>query len=402
MLFSIVKEPDISAADLNHDLEVINEWAHQWKLEFNPDPHKPAVEVLFSCKKDKIRHPPIFFNGSVVKKSKNQNHLGLILESNLSFEKHLGEKIIKAKRMIGMIKHLSKFLPLKTLDQMYKALARPHLDYCDIIYHIPSKCDNFGMFLNSTMEFVEKVQYQGALAVTGAWHGSSRSKIYDELGWESLSDRRWRRRIIQIYKIEKNLTPTFLKDKLPGHRRALYRLNNRNTFHEIVVHSNRYKNSFFPDGIKSWNIVIEHFPTIPSLFTLKAHLQSLTSPAKKSIFNIYDPLRTHILFQLRLGLSLLKSHKYNHDFLDTPSNICSCAQGIEDLNHFLFKCPFYDIQRITLINSVYEILTRNNLDILINDSSLYLYGHRTINFVDNRNILLSTMKFVKESRRFSS
>ena len=48
------------------------------------------------------------------------------------------KKIMMAKQGIGIIKYLSKFLPLKTLDQMYKALVRPYLDYCDIIYHIPA------------------------------------------------------------------------------------------------------------------------------------------------------------------------------------------------------------------------------------------------------------------------
>ena len=57
------------------------------------------------------------------------------------------------------------------------------------------------MTLNSIMEKLEKVQYQAALAITGAWQGSSRSKIYDELGWESLSDRRNCRRVLQIHKI---------------------------------------------------------------------------------------------------------------------------------------------------------------------------------------------------------
>ena len=32
-----------------------------------------------------------------------------------------------------IIKHLSKYLPVKTLNQMYKPLVRSHLDYCDII-----------------------------------------------------------------------------------------------------------------------------------------------------------------------------------------------------------------------------------------------------------------------------
>ena len=51
-----------------------------------------------------------------------QIHLGLILDSNVSFKKHLNEKIIKAKKNLGIIKHLPIFLPRKTPD---------HLDYCD-------------------------------------------------------------------------------------------------------------------------------------------------------------------------------------------------------------------------------------------------------------------------------
>ena len=53
------------------------------------------------------------------------------------------------------------------LDQMYKTFVRPHLDYGDVIYHIPLKQDQLGVVLNSSMEMVEKVQYQAALAVTG-------------------------------------------------------------------------------------------------------------------------------------------------------------------------------------------------------------------------------------------
>ena len=68
MLFSIVENPEISANDLNQDLDAINQWAHQWKLEYNPDPTKQATEVLFSCKKSSPNHPQITFNGTVVAK----------------------------------------------------------------------------------------------------------------------------------------------------------------------------------------------------------------------------------------------------------------------------------------------------------------------------------------------
>ena len=50
---------------------------------------------------------------------------------------------------------------------MYKALVRSHLDYCDIIYHIPSKQDQFGGHLNSLMEKAERIQHQVALPITG-------------------------------------------------------------------------------------------------------------------------------------------------------------------------------------------------------------------------------------------
>ena len=80
MLFSIIKDPSLSAANLNHDLDLICKWAYQWKLEFNPDPTKQATEVLFTCKKASPVHPPLMFNGSVVATAKEQKHLGLILD----------------------------------------------------------------------------------------------------------------------------------------------------------------------------------------------------------------------------------------------------------------------------------------------------------------------------------
>ena len=86
---------------------------------------------------------------------------------------------------------------------MYKALVRSHLDYGDIIYHTLSHINQppLGITLRSMMEKVEIIQYQAALAISGSWHGSSRSKLYEELGWETLSDRRMCRRILQIHKI---------------------------------------------------------------------------------------------------------------------------------------------------------------------------------------------------------
>ena len=55
-LFSIVHDPNESAKYLNLDLSVISQWPYQWKMLFNPDPKKPAHEVIFSRKK-KMKKP---------------------------------------------------------------------------------------------------------------------------------------------------------------------------------------------------------------------------------------------------------------------------------------------------------------------------------------------------------
>ena len=82
--------------------------------------------------------------------------------------------------------------------------------------------------------------------------------------------------------------------------------------------------------------------------------------------------------------------------------ICPCNRGVEDINHFLFLCPLFATQRATLIPSVTAIVQKYNLEILINQTQLYLYGHRNIVLIDNKQIILSTIKFIKETRRFST
>ena len=50
MVYSIVQNPLQTAADLNHDLDLISKWTFQWKMSFNHEPSKQAVELLFQIK----------------------------------------------------------------------------------------------------------------------------------------------------------------------------------------------------------------------------------------------------------------------------------------------------------------------------------------------------------------
>ena len=78
MLYSIVHDPNFSASELNHDLQLISSWAYQWKMTFNPYPNKQAVEVILSTKNMKRLHTPLYFNGNEVRNVNTHKHLGLV------------------------------------------------------------------------------------------------------------------------------------------------------------------------------------------------------------------------------------------------------------------------------------------------------------------------------------
>ena len=61
-LFSIVRNPDTTDDDLNHDLNLITQCAFQWKMSFNPDPNRQAIQLTFSHKGKEKDHPKIYFN----------------------------------------------------------------------------------------------------------------------------------------------------------------------------------------------------------------------------------------------------------------------------------------------------------------------------------------------------
>ena len=164
-LFSEICDPLETTNVLNNDLRKIREWAEQWNMVFNPDPTKQAQEVIFSRKSHSPKHPDLYFNSLVVEKVKTQKHLGLKLDEKLNFKEHLKDKFAIVNKGIGMFKKLRNYLPCHSLVTLYKAFTRRHLDYADIIYDKPNKMN--------ICNKMESLQYNTALAVTGAIRGSS-------------------------------------------------------------------------------------------------------------------------------------------------------------------------------------------------------------------------------------
>ena len=91
-------------------------------------------------------------------------------------------KLCKINKTISLIRKLQNLLPRSALITFYKAFVRPHLDYGDILY---------GQAYNASFhQKFESLQYNACLAITGAIRGSSREKLYQQIGFESLQQRR--------------------------------------------------------------------------------------------------------------------------------------------------------------------------------------------------------------------
>ena len=165
-LFTVVNDKNDCANILNNNLIAISKWAFNWKMLFNPDPKKPAQEVLFSRKKQAQIHPSINFSNVEVERAPFQKHLGVILDKKLNFKQHVDDAISKINKGMAVIKKLRYSLPRNSLITIYKSFLRPLIAYGDIIYDQPNN--------ESFCEKIAAVQYKAALAITGAMQGTSR------------------------------------------------------------------------------------------------------------------------------------------------------------------------------------------------------------------------------------
>ena len=115
--FTVVEVCKTAADETNHDWDLISQWAHTWRMLFNPDSLKQAVKLKFS-RKIAIDHPSILFNGIHVRKVDEHKHLGIILDSTLSFSVHIKSAISETRKGIGLLRYLSRYLPRHTLNKL--------------------------------------------------------------------------------------------------------------------------------------------------------------------------------------------------------------------------------------------------------------------------------------------
>ena len=115
------------------------------------------------------------------------------------------------------------------------------------------------------MNLIERVQYKAGLIVSGCWQGTNREKLLSELGWESLSDRRWLRRLCLFFRIFRHETPQYLADHLPVPREIQYDIRNARVFDLPASRTARFSSSFFPYCASEWESLSDEIKSSSTL-----------------------------------------------------------------------------------------------------------------------------------------
>ena len=202
------------------------------------------VTSLVSLRNKNISNLYINFMISVLKKNDSTQYLGVILQSNLKWDKHINNITSKANQTHNFLRRNFKVNSQKIKDHAYKALVRPKLEYSSCIWD-PSHTNQ--------IKQIEKVQRRAARFTCNRYHNtSSVTDMLEDLDWPTLQVRRLRTRLIMFYKIIHFPVAIYPSDFL-FHSDTRKRPSNPDCYKHIQTSKDAYKYSFYPRTIIQWN-----------------------------------------------------------------------------------------------------------------------------------------------------
>ena len=195
-----------TTSSLQDDLNIITQWSENFQMSFN----LAKCHVLHLGKKNpktryymyKQHNTKTTANGiSYFLKFHNLDtvqeevDLGVTVDNQLKFSKHVDTKISKANKILGLIRHTFKYLNSDIIISLYKTLVRPHVEYATSVWSPHLKGDR---------DKIEKLQRRATKLIP-----ELRDKTYEErlrsLNLATLEHRRLRTDLILIYKYTHNL-----------------------------------------------------------------------------------------------------------------------------------------------------------------------------------------------------
>ena len=174
---------------LREDLSTIFQWSVDWQMLFNLD--KCTVMHLGS-KNSQCEYK---MGNNILKKSKQERDLGVIMDSSGKSTEQCIMAVKKANAVLGMIKRNILFKSKDVIVRLYKALVRPKLEYC-----IQAWCP----YLKKDIDILERVQKRATKMIEG-YNNLSYEDRLSNTGLIKLEKRRARGDLIQVFKIIKGI-----------------------------------------------------------------------------------------------------------------------------------------------------------------------------------------------------
>ncbi len=400
------RNPDESFTKINNDLALLSNWSDQWRMKFNAS---KTVYMIVSNKARVPDYPDLMLNGQVLTKVPSHKHLGVTLTKNMTWNLHIDAVLRKAASRLNGIRRIRFLITRKARITLYNSLVLPVLEYGHVIF------DNCTLYLKQRLESLHR---QAAIVCTCAFRITSYNKLLDELGWNTLEQRRKLARLSLFYKMQhKPCTgdiicadcrngvevPPYLMNLVPDTVgvRVRYRLRNADEIRTIRTKKVKVYNSFLPKTIREWNS-LELSKEVSSLSSFKSTYKKdfLRSPSPHHLYEVGDGNIHHT--RLRLGLSHLKSHLFTYNLVQSP--LCGCGLEAETTEHYILRCPTFGMARITMYHTLLEIVDHDILVTLRTDSdivNLFLFGHRDLSQDKNELIFDMAQTYINQTERFS-
>jgi hypothetical protein len=126
-IYRALKTPEEDMKALQQDLDALEEWTATWQMAFNAS----KCRVLHLGRNNNKANYSL--SGITLNAADEVRDLGVVVTNDLSQQSNTQVKVKKANQILGMLRRSFTHLDSKTLCLLYKALVRPHLEYCNAI-----------------------------------------------------------------------------------------------------------------------------------------------------------------------------------------------------------------------------------------------------------------------------
>jgi hypothetical protein len=239
---------------------------------------------------------------------------------------------------------------------------------------------------------LEKVKIEAMIIISGGTKLTPLRELYKDTGLSKLKDKRETNKLIQLFKMQNDLTLASLSTLIPNRFQDVHTYNTRNSnaFPLPRTRTSLYASYFLPSTLKLWNSL--QIKDCPSLSILKSIITSRVDHDNVPKYYYYGPRLTQILHaRLRMRSSSLNVHLYLKTIIDSPN--CFCGD-IESTHLYLFKCPKYTRQRNSLFRTLLQLLNIRPLE------NLLLFGSSDLD-IDSNTIIFTTVHiYISQSKRF--